>query len=624
MSNAYFCQTPDRVEQHTLAHAFSSLMTGGHERVNRYAQSNGAILGIVSPDKFAQGPMPRYLEKSGFWGILIGELHPCAALERCRHAQPDAETDLALLAALARDNQLSSTLPALNGAFFLMLWDPAARTLIAANDRYGLYPMYWAQKNGRYCLASRTLGSVLAGVVPGDIDPLAVAQILTVDDFAGGRTLVEGVSVFPPGTVMTKTPDRVEWQTYWVWDYPAEQGLSTDEWGRRAGATLVEAVRRQAGNGRTIGVTLSGGLDSRCVAAAAVQAGISPQTFTWGEDRCYDRLYATKIADTLGIEHLDCPYEYGSLVSRFEEGVAITEGMCNTFDMHFLAHLHIIGGVDVVLNGFAGDAVLGETFLRSQWASPMRPAELAENLFHRYNRFLKEAELPEAMPVAHDFREEDFPLAIFKRQFEDLRHLRTPDAAHRYLFDNHVRRKTAMGTVLMRQAAESAACFYDYDFNDLVRRIPSDLRARHRTYRAMLRTVFPDVAGIRWQTTLLSPLAREWRVLVSKVMRRVSAKLESWTAWNGPTHRQAPALFAERLRRELRDWMDALIRDDYPVPEALLNPHFRRRIWREHLEGKDHYRLLGALVPILELSKLVQRARTRQFASAPAPMRVLR
>jgi hypothetical protein len=47
-------------------------------------------------------------------------------------------------------------------------------------------------------------------------------------------------------------------------------------------------------------------------------------------------------------------------------------------------------------------------------------------------------------------------------------------------------------------------------------------------------------------------------------------------------------------------------------------------MWQEHLDGKDHCRLLGALVPILELSRLVQRARNRQFASVPAPMLVQR
>lgn len=624
MSNAYFFQTPDPGDVEALTQSFSSLLAGRHERINHYAVSGDAVFGMASPDKFGQGVMPRYLEEFGLWGMLAGELHPCATLDRCRQAYPGADTDLAVLASLARDKRLPETLPTLNGAFFLILWDPESRTLVAANDRYGLYPMYWAHRDGRYCLASRVLGPVLAGVVTGDMDPLAVAQILTVDDFAGDRTLVKDVSVFPPGTVMTKTPDRIDWQTYWTWDYPAEPGIPVEEWGQRAGAALLEAVRRQAGSGRVIGVTLSGGLDSRCVAAAAVQSGLSPRTFTWGEDQCYDRLYAARIARVLGTEHQDCPYEYDTLAERFEDGIAVTEGMCNTFDMHFLAHLHIIAGVDVVLNGFAGDAVLGETFLRAQWSAPMSPAELAENLFRRYNRFLKESELADVMPAARDFRAEDFPLAIFKRQFEELRRLRTPDAAHRYLFDNHVRRKTAMGTVLMRQAAESAACFFDYDFNDLVRRIPTELRASHRTYRAMMRTTFPDVAGIPWQTTLLPPLAPEWRVLASKVVRRASAKVEAWTGWRGPTRRQPPALFAERLRDELRDWMDALIHAEYPIPEALLSPDFVRRVWREHLDGKDRCRLLGALVPVLGLSKLAQRVRNRQFAASPTPNRVKR
>jgi asparagine synthase (glutamine-hydrolysing) len=333
---------------------------------------------------------------------------------------------------------------------------------------------------------------------------------------------------------------------------------------------------------------------------------------------------AVQIAEGLGTDHQDCPYEYEALVERFDRGVAVTEGMCNTFDMHFLGHLHIIAGVDVVLNGFAGDAVLGETFLRPQWSVPMAPAELAENVFGRFNKFLKEPELPEAMPLARDFEEEDFPLAIFRRQFRQLSHMRTPDAAHRYLFDNHVRRKTAMGTVIMREGAESAACFFDYDFNDLIRSIPAELRAKHRTYRAMIHTTFQDVSRIPWQTTLLPPLAPEWQVLASKVARRISAKIENATGWHGVTRRQPPALFAQHLRGRLREWMDGLIHAEYPLPEDVLNPAFYRRVWQEHLDGKDRYRLLGAIVPILELSRLIRDVRGGRLADSPSPMRVER
>ncbi len=622
VSNAYFYLNPEGEDFHGLACSFHALLGSGNERINHYATAGQAVFGLVTLDKFRQGVMPRFLEDTRLWGVLTGELHPCATLEACRAEYPDAQDDLGLLAQLLRDNRLLDALPTLNGAFFLMLWDPESQTLVAANDRYGLYPMYWAEQGSRFCIASRVMGPVLAGMVPGDIDPLAIAQILTVDDFAGDRTLVRDVSAFPPGTVMTRTPSGIGWKTYWAWDYPAEEGIAVEEWGRRAGAALVEAVQRQAGTGRSIGVTLSGGLDSRCVAAAAVQAGISPRTFTWGEDRCYDRVLAVEIARILGTAHQDCPYEYKTLTEHFDEGVACTEGMCNAFDMHFLGHLHVIAGVDVVLNGFAGDAVLGETFLRPQWSGPMTPEELAENLFGRFNRFLKESELPMAMSAVKEFRPEDFPLAIFKRQFAELRHLRTPDAAHRYLFDNHVRRKTAMGTVLMRQGAESAACFFDYDFNDLIRSIPSDLRARHRAYRAMLRTSFQDVAAIPWQTTLLPPLASEWQVFASKVLRRVSARIENATGWHGPTKRQPPALFAQRLRKDLREWMDERIHAVYPLPDSILAPQFYRDAWEEHFGGRDRCRLLGAIVPILELSRLLQRVRTGQLARGQRPAQV--
>ncbi|MEA3365817.1 MAG: hypothetical protein U9Q79_09280, partial [Candidatus Hydrogenedentes bacterium] len=88
----------------------------------------------------------------------------------------------------------------------------------------------------------------------------------------------------------------------------------------------------------------------------------------------------------------------------------------------------------------------------------------------------------------------------------------------------------------------------------------------------------------------------------------------------GPVNRQSPALFAQRLRGELYDWMDALINTDYCLGEDILRPAFYRQVWREHLNGKDYHRLLGAIAPILELSRLLQRVRTKSLPSTQAPV----
>lgn len=627
MSGAYVLQAEQGEDLHHHAHLLSAQMAFGHENVNHYAVSQSVLLGVVSPDPSGEGAMPRYLKEEKLWGVLLGRLYDSAFLSAWRRENSEAATDLDIFARLYQNGELRASLPQMNGAFFVILWDPARGTLVAANDRFGLYPMYWSRCNGRFVLASRALCAVLAGVVDGEWDPAGVAQVLTTGDLLGGTTLVKDVAAFPQATLLLKRGvDELTWRRYWEYDYSGRHdNTSTLELAQELGRLFRQSVRRQADGVRRVGVTLSGGLDSRCIAAAAAQAGISLQTFTWGKAGCYDRRFARDVARLLGANHHDCEYEYRNFETRYEDAVRAVEGACSIFDAHMMAHLHLLeSNVDLILNGYAGDILLGGSFLRRRWMSARGLDELARILFAWRVVGLPEARLGRAMPNLSSILSDAMPSQLYRRKLEGCEAASTADRVDRFFLENRQRRATSIGTVLLRYGVESAACFFDYDLVDTITGLPAKWRFEHHIYLAMMRHAFPHALNVRWQRTLLPAGAPGWMAIAGKAFLKGCRLLEQRTGWPSFASRQSPVDFGVWLRGPLRDWMAAICNEPHPSADEVLRPSFCADTWREHLAGAERSQLLGVIASIRGFATALDRARRREPSSSQTPQEVKR
>lgn len=624
MSGAYFAQTVPGDDPRALAQLLSSQIAFGGEQVNHFAVSSPAAMGLVSPDNLKQGVMPRYLHQQQLWGVHEGELYASDFLDIWRQAHPDIQDDLSVFAEMYRGGSLRISLPHLNGAFFFLLWDPETQTLVAANDRFGMYPMYWAQRGERFCLASRVLCSVLSGASTGEWNTAAVANFLTIDDFLGEATLVRDVEAFPQATLLIKHTDKLQWERYWRYDYtPRKAGTRLDALGHDVGEKFVHAVKRQCARKNAVGITLSGGLDSRCILAATAKLGIPVNTYTWGNSRCFDRLFAKDAAAHFGSNHHDVEYDYDGFAKCTADGARVAEGLVNVFDFHMLAHLSVMAGKSsVILNGFAGDLVLGGSFLRPAWLKAPSSEELARLLYAWRNTLLPESALSSAMPAESIPSSDGLAAAQFVTFLDNPDKISTPDLTDRFFLENRERRMIAMGTVLTRCAVESAASFFDYDLIDLTTAVPAELRYEHGVYRAMMETVLPDTLKIRWQRTLLPAGAPPWMVIGAKGFLKGCRILEKRIGWPRIASRQSPVDLDRRLRNTLRPWMERICRDPHPASESVLRHDFCERVWQEQLAGNSRARLLGVIAAIREFGVTLDRARAKTPSSNVAPTEV--
>jgi asparagine synthase (glutamine-hydrolysing) len=251
----------------------------------------------------------------------------------------------------------------LQGMWALCAATPDGR-FIAARDRLGIKPLYWANVDGADYFASELR--------------------------AFPARVQHAVETFPPGCSWTPehglvrfadpVPDPAE--------LPDWHGIAPEIAEKSTREVLVDSVRRHLMADVEVGVFLSGGLDSSIVAAiaAAEYAAIGKrlQTFAVGTADSPDLLAARTAAEYLGTEHHEAIFDAEQAIATLDEIV----GSVESFDASlirsavpnwFLAEL-AARHVKAVLTGEGADELFaGYGYYHQSHADDLAP-ELARTL----------------------------------------------------------------------------------------------------------------------------------------------------------------------------------------------------------------------------------------------------
>ena len=281
----------------------------------------------------------------------------------------------------------------LRGQFAMVVWDEESGVLFAARDRFGLKPLFHAQKEGRLYLASEAKALFAAGIA-ASWDPRGVYHALHAcpDERI---SLFAGVSQVPPGHVLHADRSGVRLERYWDLPVPARRsrmasfgaahgpraapfarGPGTapqlDEAIRRVRDLTEESVALRMVAAVPVGCLLSGGLDSSAVLGVAAACVDDPvAAFTVGfERRDYDESRgAREAAAAAGARHTIVTAADGDLADHFAEAVWHAETI--QYNTHGAARYLLSRGVrdagykSVLAGEGADEAFFGYEFLRA-------------------------------------------------------------------------------------------------------------------------------------------------------------------------------------------------------------------------------------------------------------------
>lgn len=193
----------------------------------------------------------------------------------------------------------------LNGQFSFALYDERAERLVLARDRFGVRPLYYAEREGSLYFGSEVKALLATGAVSPEVDAAGLDQVFTFWAARPPRTVFRGVTSLEPGCWASWTPDDFEVHRYYELEYPeaseepAEALASLDE-------LLHSSVALRLRADVPVGAYLSGGLDSSITSVLANQASpFDLRTFSVSfEDREYDESgFQQTVAGAIGSIH---------------------------------------------------------------------------------------------------------------------------------------------------------------------------------------------------------------------------------------------------------------------------------------------------------------------------------
>ncbi|QIO24730.1 asparagine synthase-related protein [Haloarcula sp. JP-L23] len=231
-------------------------------------------------------------------------------------------TDQALLSALLERPR--EVLPELNGPFLLACVDVDGRVLVAS-DLLCSRPCFYAETDDGLVVASQ-VGAVADHLDTLSVDPRAVGDMLSFGGVLGEKTLLEEVSALRPATLLTDD-GTVTTERYWRPDYGTKPVEGYVE-------ETIERYREAVGNVADtlvgdVSLWLSGGLDSRTLAAALAEQDIEFDTLTYDSnprDGSNVKI-ARQVADHLDADTERVVFEPGDFAKQVKRGIRVTSGL---------------------------------------------------------------------------------------------------------------------------------------------------------------------------------------------------------------------------------------------------------------------------------------------------------
>ncbi|MBH0038957.1 asparagine synthase-related protein [Pseudoalteromonas sp. SWN166] len=461
-----------------------------------------------------------------------------------------------------QQNLLDSFLNKLDGYFCAAIYDKNKKRVKLISDRYGMRMLYWYWNKGQFAWASEVKAILSLDNIDQTINSTSFECFMDLGYLLNEHTWFENIKLIKPATVISLDLQKntVSQYHYWTWAEIKPSPISFDDAVNELGNRFIQAVERRFDPKEKIGITLSGGLDSRVIFAAVehLYPDYKGSAFTFGIGGCDDITIAKTVVSKSHWNHKEYHFtDKNWFKPRFEK-VWNTDGMKDMMHMHGGEFIDdIASNVDINLNGYLGDAIFGGSYFKND-----------NYLNRKINKNIVES-------YYHNTKDENFD-----SDFYNINHIDP------YLFMSRGRRLINMGTVNSLIALEQRKPFFDNGCVELIYSLPDEYRLNNKLYAAMLHKFFPKFfKDIPWQQTgkpagltikksvltrALNKIVRHLRELVGI---KSSAGYTDYKAWI-----RSPEVASEL--KKLLNRKDSCYQKltDQDFEEVYLNPHLNNKL----------------------------------------------
>jgi asparagine synthase (glutamine-hydrolysing) len=469
----------------------------------------------------------------------------------------------------------------LNGLFSGLLIDRRQGKAFLFNDRYRAERIYWHETENAVFFASEA--KALLRVLPElrAFDREGVAQFLAFDCTLGQRTLFRRVQLLPGASAWSFENGKCQKRKYFspeTWEsrpiLPAEAFLAEFR------ETFQRILPRYFESESRIGISLTGGQDSRMIMACLPKAGEKPVCYTFsGEKRdSLDALLAARVAEICGLEHQilrigsDFFSDFASYVDRT---VYATDGSLGSLGAHEIYLSNQARALSPVrLTGvFGGEILRGVSMFKPlHLAHRLLNTDLAETITSCTRWWSHDGEHPVTFAAFRELPEQRFAITAASRSQAIFR---TP-----YL-DNEFVALAYQAPETVRMSADCTSSLVKAK-NPSLSKIPTDMgEMGEASWLAVAsRRIFAKAAC---KLDYLRSMGLPHGVSrLDSLLTRISSALEI-----AELHKYLP--YRIWFQRELAAYVDGILKDAQVRDSSLWDSRFLEHMASDHARGRRNY-----------------------------------
>ncbi len=344
----YTVQEPDFSDFLESAAGFKCL-----EKNTQYATGNHCIAAkLESPTSLHRGVFVD--DATGSWMLAAGTVID----------QTELHSDWDLLN-LLQDylKQGDEIFKRIDGHFALVIYDRPADKTVIVSDPFGTFSIFYGRRKDQFFISTSALA--VAKAIQSKPSDLGTHYFLINGTVLGEMTIWQDVKRMLPATVLTLNSNGVNNIKYWsfIQDYTITK-LSLDEAVDLVIDVLTRALRHCLSQDRKVWLSLTGGFDSRTLAALAYYANIPFKAYCHGQPDSKDVHISSILSEKMGweYEYFPLPEDWGQQrPSWFSQTLGLSDGHLSVLKTSRIVREQTLKALQygVSLWGFGGEIYRG-------------------------------------------------------------------------------------------------------------------------------------------------------------------------------------------------------------------------------------------------------------------------
>lgn len=386
----------------------------------------------------------------------------------------------------------------MDGLFALAWYNRVTRCLDLTGDPWGIWPLYYLQADDGLLFSTSVDLLIHASPGPIHLDTGGVAAFLHFAYCLADQTLAREIRRLPQGEHLRYDDNAgaVSFESFF--DYaatPASEVRSVPEAVEELQPALHRAIQRRLRHQHPYVLLLSGGLDSRAIAAVLVAEGVDFQTMTaYGDTVVMDDPDAARLAAlALGLENTYVPLPVNYLEAHWKHKALLTDFATTRHTWLMPMTLRYLQADMLNMDGIAGDVIIKGSLVTAEHLELVEKGHIEELARALYQHHRLGNTLSKALSLGETWRA---PLtnAIVAELERDRQH---PNGPAHFILRNRTRRGIAASPCnLLAYRLHNLAPFFDLELFALAMAIPCRLKLDGSLYRTLINTIAPELSGV--------------------------------------------------------------------------------------------------------------------------------